>query len=134
MDIGVHLYRRREGQVVQVTFINNLTSVNFSTMTEPDPEPEMQPVDVMEECAHAVACRMQWEREHGKFNDELFFANKLAELLGCGEECGAFDTWHTKAERVIEGNGVVGRCTCSACLKSIGINDNYCKHCGSELS
>lgn len=117
-----------------MTFINNLTSVNFSTMTEPDPEPDIQPADVMEDCAHAVACRMQWEREHGKFNDELFFANKLAELLGCGEECDAFETWYTKAERVIESNGVVGRCTCSACLKSIGINDNYCKHCGSELS
>ena len=65
-----------------------MTFINFSTMTEPDPEPEMNAGDCFEDCAHAAACRMQWERAHGEFNDELFAAtDELARLLGCGEEC-----------------------------------------------
>ena len=113
-------------------------------MTEPDYEPDMTPSDYYEDCDHACVCRMQWEREHGEFDDYMFAAtDELARCLGCGEECDFFEGWALPkslsgtmrpAKRVIEGDGVVGRCTCSACHGSIGVHDKYCKHCGLELS
>ena len=55
-------------------------------------EPEYLPVDCMDDCMHAAACRMQWERAHGEWNDDRFgSADDLAKELGCGEECEAFE-------------------------------------------
>lgn len=124
--------------------------INLSSQMEPEPEPELQPADFMEECTHTSACRMQWERINGKYDDKTFDATDvIAKLLGCGEDCEVFEEYEcTKsykfvhslsgtmrpAKRVIAGDGIVGNCKCESCGGSIGIRDRYCKHCGTELT
>lgn len=120
------------------------TWTGLSAMTEPDPEPDMGPGDCYEECKHAEACRMQWERAHGEWDDEQFASiDRLAEALGCGEGCECWeDSCPTRfsgtmrpAKRVVTSDeDGVGSCHCGSCGGSIGIKDRYCKHCGSELS
>ena len=47
------------------------------------------PADVMADCPHRWACRMQLERLGGRVVDESDFGwtDELAALLGCGEDC-----------------------------------------------
>lgn len=61
----------------------------LSAATEPPCDPPILPADVMEECPHRFACRMQLERFGGDVVDEGRFGwmDDLARLLGCGEGC-----------------------------------------------
>jgi hypothetical protein len=53
------------------------------------------------------------------------------------DECGELDDvlmYRAKtAKRVIVANGATGHCNCSLCGGLIGIQDNYCRHCGAKL-
>lgn len=54
----------------------------------PPDEPEPTPAECMELCTHYPACRAQYERHQGAFDDEQFASEDvLASLLGCGESC-----------------------------------------------
>ena len=59
-----------------------------SAQLEPPSDADPTPTDWMEDCPHAAACRMQWERFEGPVNEDVLgWMDKLARILGCGEDC-----------------------------------------------
>ena len=60
---------------------------------QPPEEPGWGPADYYEGCAHALACRMQWERAHCEWYMGQFASLNLlaAEALGCGEDCDCYE-------------------------------------------
>lgn len=77
------------------------TWTSFSSMTEPDPEPEYGPADCYETCVHAEACRTQFERQRGWEREETFgWLDRMAECLGCSEDCECYEDTNMAPSRL----------------------------------
>ena len=50
------------------------------------------PADYYQDCTHCAACAMQYERRFGKIDARDFaWVDRLAEALGCGDECPCYE-------------------------------------------
>ena len=50
------------------------------------------PMDYYEDCIHCGACARQYERNFGEVgNGDFEWMEKLAEALGCGDECDSYE-------------------------------------------
>ena len=61
---------------------------------QPTEEPDETPGDFFEECAHELACRRQLIRcglWHEPEEEIAGWVDRIAEALGCGEECEEYD-------------------------------------------
>lgn len=67
--------------------------VNLSSQTEPPPTDDVYtPRECYDTCIHARACKMQYERREAKFPDgSPCWRDNIANALGCGEECIAYE-------------------------------------------
>lgn len=78
--------------------VRNVGSGEVQTHRDPRLQPmdavEEQPADWYEDCIHAQACRAQAVRCGRWFEQDeesAYWMDRLASLLGCGEDCEEYD-------------------------------------------
>lgn len=78
--------------------VRNVGSGEVQSYQDPRLQPmdvvEEQPADWYEDCIHAQACRAQAIRCGRWFEtdeDAAYWIDRLASLLGCGEDCEEYD-------------------------------------------